>query len=791
MKKVIGIAALLTLIAAAPLPAAQGLVDLNTASSAELVQVDGITADIAQAIISRRALTPFKIVDDLRSVAGVTEEIYLKVKDRFLVSAVYDADFEENVPEVADEGAASLTDAVGGQDSVLEDLRARPLDLNIAQKTDFLDLPGVTSEIADAIIFQRRREPFKSADDLRKIKGITADVYRGISPYVRVLRPEEREIFAGDIRFRIGPSISVSKPDKNPDILPPFDNPLQIYNRTRLRFGSKYEAGFIVDAARWEPALDYQTMRELHLKKFYLRANDAFGFDRIIAGNYQLQYAQGLVFYYPYGELVRPIKVKARGAKVDTGTNPNAYFRGVAVEKKWLAFDLAGFYSYKGLYADRNADGTAKFDLENDAKNDLGANTSAKDIARQNNLYEELLGGRVQWNFATNTHVSLIGYDATYSPTINPQDSAGNPSGVYKFRGNGNTVVGGDFETWVRGINVFGEYAKSSERGRDKLSLISPYNTSRSGDAWLGQMMYSVNKLTFYLIYWDYDPDYINPHSSAVGGRAMRDKDYNQVGNYIGTFYKASNLETHISFKPVTYKIPQAAANFPGASNDFWFDVKYKPTKEYELYYRAWNHYFDDNTKITYTGTDGVSTSETTDVLAGYLRNRYQITYKPTKSLQLKVRFDDSRKIVPGYNYEEFGWLSYFDVGYKVTADMKISMRYMFFDSPYFAMSSIDDMWPSVLVPMFWTQGKGKGRRWYLAVSQKLDRNSSIWMRYENLYTVSANYPSHTFKVQFDHKWGATPRRTTRQRAAPAGSDSPGESPSQFQRFYESGQEGG
>jgi len=768
---------------------AQSLVDLNTATLQELTAVPGITEDIALEIINFRRKTPFKISDELKNVPGVTEDLYLKVKDRFFVSAIGAEDMEDEGYDESsaaeDEGASSLVDSVGGQDSVLDDLRRSPLDLNTTQKSDLLDLPGVTSELADAIIARRRQSPFKSVDELNTIKGMTSEVYKNIRPYVRVIRPEEREIFAGDIRFRIGPSISPSKPDTNPTKTYPYDNPFQIYNRTRLRFGSKYEAGFIIDAARWEPALSYQTMRELHLKKFYLRANDVWGFDKIMAGNYQLQYAQGLVFYYPYGELVRPIKVKARGIKADTGTNPNTYLRGFAFEKRWRMFDLAGFYSYKGLYSSLNADGTADFDLENDAKNDLGANTSDKDIARKDNLFEELVGGRVQWNFAKGTHISFIGYDANYSPTINPEDRYGNPDGLTKFRGDGNTVVGADFETWIRGINFFGEYAKSNERGRDKLTLSYPYDKKTEGDAWILQAMYNVSKFNFYVAHWDYDPDYVNPHSSALGGRSMRDKDYNQIGYLVGCVYKDRKLESSVSYKPVKYKIPQFTTNIPGESNDFWFDIKYKPERDYELYYRAWYHYYDDNDKVS--SIDVPSSSEYTDLWRGYLRNRYQITYKPTKSLSLKARFDDSRQIYPDYNYEKNGWLSYFDIGYKLTNDLKLSLRYMMFDSDI-NMSSIDDMWPRVLVPMFWTQGVGKGRRWYLAFSQKLDRNTEIWMRYENLYYVNDGYDNHTFKVQFDHKWGTAPKKSTRQRRIEK--EASVDSDSEFQTPGTSGAEG-
>jgi len=757
---------LLLLVVGTSVLSAQSLVDLNTATLSELTAVDGITETIAGSIINYRSKTHFKITDDLKNVPGVTDDIYLKVKDRFFVSAVgadEGAD-EEQYDESAvaeDEGATSLIDSVGGQDSVLDDLRRSPLDLNTAQKSDLLDLPGVTSEMADAIIYRRRQTPFKSVDELNTIKGMTSEVYRNIKPYLRVIRQEDREIFAGDTRFRIGPSISPSKPDKNPSLKSPYDNPFQLYNRTRLRFGSKYESGFIVDAARYEPPISYQTLRELHLKKFYLRANDVWGFDKIIAGNYQLQYAQGLVFYYPYGELVRPIKIKARGIKPDTGTNPNTYFRGFAFEKSWRAFNFAGFYSYKGLYADLNADGTAKFDLENDAKNDLGSNTSDKEIARKDNLFEELAGGRVQFNFGKGSHIGATGYDARYSPEINPSYNYTNPTGLNEFRGDGNTVVGFDFETWIRGINFFGEYAKSNERGRDKLNLSSPYDKKTEGDAWLLEAMYNINKFNFYVIHWDYDPDYVNPHSSAMGGRSMRDKDYNQIGYMLGCLYKDRKLESSVSYKPVKYKVPIYTTNIPGESDDFWFDIKYKPVREYELYYRAWYHYYDDNDTIT--SADVPSSSEKADVLRGYLRNRYQITYKPTKSLSIKARFDDSRQVWPDYNYEKDGWLGYFDVGYKLTNDLKLSFRYMMFDADI-QMSSIDDMWPRVLVPMFWTQGIGQGRRWYLAFSQKLDRNTEIWMRYENLYYVKDGYDQHTFKVQFDHKWGTAPKKSTRQR---------------------------
>jgi competence protein ComEA len=66
--------------AAAPLSAATGLLDLNTASAAELEDLPGIGATLAGRIIARRSEAgPFGAVEDLREVTGVGEKLYSQI----------------------------------------------------------------------------------------------------------------------------------------------------------------------------------------------------------------------------------------------------------------------------------------------------------------------------------------------------------------------------------------------------------------------------------------------------------------------------------------------------------------------------------------------------------------------------------------------------------------------------------------------------------------------------------------------------------------------------------------
>lgn len=63
-----------------PAPAAGGLLDLNTATAAELEDLPGIGATLAGRIVAHRdEAGPFVAVEDLREVSGVGEKLYAQI----------------------------------------------------------------------------------------------------------------------------------------------------------------------------------------------------------------------------------------------------------------------------------------------------------------------------------------------------------------------------------------------------------------------------------------------------------------------------------------------------------------------------------------------------------------------------------------------------------------------------------------------------------------------------------------------------------------------------------------
>jgi len=131
---------------------ATALVDLNSADQKTLESLPGIGKSTAKAIIAGR---PYKSIDDLKSVKGMSDKKINAIRDKVTIGAAAATAAPAAIPKAAGISGKTATALV---------------DLNSADQKTLESLPGIGKSTAKGIIAGR---PYKSIDDLKSVKGMS------------------------------------------------------------------------------------------------------------------------------------------------------------------------------------------------------------------------------------------------------------------------------------------------------------------------------------------------------------------------------------------------------------------------------------------------------------------------------------------------------------------------------------------------------------------------------------------------------------------------------------------
>jgi competence protein ComEA len=164
-------------------------VDLNQAEEAELLQLPDIGENLASRIIDyRETHHGFRDIEELRNVRGIGTAKMAKLRPWVCVSPLEDIeDYPDTDVEpdkrVASQGNGARTTAKGSTSKKVADLD-RPININRAPLEELKRLPNIGQKRAEQIIAERRKGPFKSVDDLRRIKGFGPTILDGLRGHV-------------------------------------------------------------------------------------------------------------------------------------------------------------------------------------------------------------------------------------------------------------------------------------------------------------------------------------------------------------------------------------------------------------------------------------------------------------------------------------------------------------------------------------------------------------------------------------------------------------------------------
>ena len=411
-------------------------------------------------------------------------------------------------------------------------------------------------------------------------------------------------------------------------------------------------------------------------------------FQRILLGNYRLQWGQGLVAWGGFAsgksDVVVGNEKSGKGFSPYTSADENNYLKGVALTLKPCRQVTADvFFSRKKT--DGNivqADTLAEEDLLSVSLYESGYHRNNNECRKKHTLEELTTGGAVHWNApAFKLGLNALYYD--FKPALMIGDRIYQQ---YNDTGHKRFLMSVDYKTSFRGIYWFGETAFSG------IGSWATINGLRWGNSFLSAC----------LLYRRYDKKYISHYAAGFGEYSNTS---NEEGVYFGTdISPLKNLKINLYYDWFRFFSPRYGATIPGSGWELLGQIGYR--------HWNWEHRFRLKREI-----HPEDTKEKISVQREKSEYRYQIGYRVTRQLELRTRFSLSH-----YHKEQIkekGFLVYQDLIYATrNSRFKMQYRLAWFKTDSY-QSRIYAYENNVLYGYSFPSFMGEGWRTYLNLSWK------------------------------------------------------------------------
>lgn len=156
-------------------------IDLNRADRAELLQLPGVGDSLAERLEDYRCRHGgFRSVDELQAVRGVGPATLERLRPWIFVQAD-----DPSAPEVSPEVMGRKSAQPERKSSKVAGLK-EPIDVNQATAAELQRLPGIGPKMAQRILDERDKKPFRNVEDLRRVSGIGPKTLERLRPYIVV-----------------------------------------------------------------------------------------------------------------------------------------------------------------------------------------------------------------------------------------------------------------------------------------------------------------------------------------------------------------------------------------------------------------------------------------------------------------------------------------------------------------------------------------------------------------------------------------------------------------------------
>jgi len=612
---------------------------------------------------------------------------------------------------------------------MLAELEQNPIDLNRATAEQLAVLPWISNVLAIAIINYRDQiKGFNSIEDLARLDNINPDLIPILKKYITVhpINIDRQISFTTKTRLSRKFEAAASSEDSAA-----YRSPTKVYHRFNLNYGNDLRVGLLLEKDSGERQMD-------DLNIYYLSYQSHSNNNKLIIGNYRLEFAQGLVFGNPYGyykgsDPVYPAKRRGRALLEYSLVDENASLYGISAQVCFKIYQFFLFLSSAKLDATLNDDGTVKnFYIS-------GYHRSANEMEKKDQLTERLAGYRVVIKPASFLALGTTYYQSLYHPALSIQDD-----NLYRFdfKGKANQLIGIDFNLTLAQFNLFGELARSENNG---IGLLAGVLTE-------------FQRLELVILGRNYSKNFISYHGSSFGERG--DKLQNELGIFWGFQFKpAKSLKLGIYFDQ--FKFPWRSYFIPMPSNgtDFFLRAEYRTFKnllislQYKLEQKEQN------------------ISEINRIVPRHQnRLRAQLEFRPSRALILRCRIEKNwvtYQLYKGLDYRYprcfQGVLLYQDMIVKLKHNFDLAARLTFFDTDSYEsrVYQFEQDIPGLLTNQML---QGTGTRGYLRIQWRINEmlNLSLKLGSTQYHFVSSTGGDtvtkpgrilHSINLQLETNW--------------------------------------
>lgn len=599
-----------------------------------------------------------------------------------------------------------------------------PLNLNEATREDFEKLEFLDDlQITEILRYREKYGQILTIYELQLIRGFeTTDIFR-LLPFVTVDKIEEQQklnfkrmmkygshqvfvrnqfVVQDQKGYNIPDSLILENPDKNRYL----GNRMKYYVKYKYHYRDRIAWGVTMEKDPGEEFFKGTQKQGFDYYSAHLEVNDVWKFKRVVVGDHQLQFGQGLVLWTGMGfgksSMTMNVKKKPRGIKKYSSTNENQFMRGVGGIVELGDFDIAGFVSYKKIDANiSSVDSLDDADIREVSSLQItGLHSTPNEVADKHAINELVYGGNVTYRF-DNLNIGATFVSYAFSAELNKNVK---PYSQFDFQGNTGFNAGLDYNYIFKNINVFGEVATNKDLG---LATVN------------GAMFPLAPQMQVSVIQRYYQKNY---HAYYGGAFAEGSKPANEQGVYLGTnIFPIKHWKIAAYFDAYSFPWLKFRSNSPTHGFDYLIQADYSPTQYVSMYWKLKREIKPENLSSE-TELNMIYPTEVDKLSA-----RYHLKFSVSRTITLANRIEIAR--YKKAETTENGYMIYQDFRYKPeTLPLTLNLRYAMFDAPYNARiyAYESDILYAFSVPGYFY----KGIRTYATLKYDISKNISVWLRY-------------------------------------------------------------